>query len=171
MEIYKAVKKRYSCRSYLDKPIEKDKLQRIMDAARFAPSARNGQDWRFVIVTDKAVKARLLDGGTSQKFLANSAIVVGCSVNGGTMSCGQPVAAIDVAIAMEHIALAATCEDLATCWIGSFSPEPVRQVLGIPANVVVVELMALGYPADTQPEPKRMRLDEIVCYDKWTFAQ
>jgi nitroreductase len=169
MELYESIKKRYSCRSYIDKPIEKDKLDRILDAARLAPSARNGQDWRFVIVTDKKVKAKLLEAGTSQQFLANSAIVVACSVNAGTMSCGIPTAPVDVSIALEHIALAATSEGLATCWIGSFKPEPVKEVLGIPANIVIVELMALGYPADTQPTPKRVTVDDIVCYNNWTF--
>jgi nitroreductase len=169
MELYESIRKRYSCRSYIDKPIEKDKLERILDAARLAPSARNGQDWRFVIVTDRRVKAKLLEAGTSQQFLINSAIVVACSVNAGTMSCGIPTAPVDVSIALEHIALAATTEGLATCWIGSFKPDPVKEVLGIPANIVIVELMALGYPADTQPTPKRMGLDEIVCHDRWSF--
>jgi len=171
MEFYEAIRKRYSCRSYIDRPIEKDKLERILEAARLAPSARNCQDWRFVIVTDKKVKAALLEKATSQQFLANSTIIAACSVNTGTMSCGQPTASIDVAIALEHIALAATAEGLATCWIGSFKPEGVRQVLGIPENVVVVELMGIGYPADKQPTPKRMSLEEITCYDKWTFKQ
>jgi nitroreductase len=169
MEVFEAIRKRFSCRAYLDKPIEKEKLDRILEAARLAPSARNGQDWRFVIVTDKKVKAKLLEAGTSQKFLADSAIVVACSVNSGTMSCGQPVAPIDVSIALEHIALQATAEGLATCWIGSFKPEPVREVLGIPESIVVVELMAMGYPAVEQPTPKRMTIDDIVCYNKWTF--
>jgi nitroreductase len=171
MELYESIRKRYSCRSYVDKPIEKDKLDRVMEAARLAPSARNCQDWRFVLVTDKKVKAALLEKGTSQQFLANSTIIAACSVNNGTMSCGQPTASIDVAIALEHIALAATAEGLATCWIGSFKPDGVRAALGIPENIVVVELMGLGYPADKQPAPKRMRLEEIVCHDRWTFKQ
>ncbi|HSV27141.1 MAG TPA: nitroreductase family protein [Sedimentisphaerales bacterium] len=169
MELYEAIKKRYSCRSYQDKPVEKEKLDRILEAARLAPSARNCQDWRFVIVTDKKLKASLLEKATSQQFLANSTIIAACSVNSGTMSCGQPVAAIDVAIALEHIALAATAEGLATCWIGSFKPDGAREVLGIPKSIVVVELMGLGYPADRQPTPKRMKLDEIVCHNRWTF--
>jgi nitroreductase len=169
MELYDAIKKRYSCRSYIDKPIDKDVLARILDAARLAPSARNGQDWRFIIVTDKKVKAKLLEIGTSQQFLANSTIVAACSVNPGTMSCGIPTAPVDVSIALEHIALAATSEGLATCWIGSFKPDGVREALAIPPGIVIVELMALGYPADRQPTPKRMVLDEIVCYDRWNF--
>jgi len=169
MELYEAIKRRYSCRSYADKPIENDKLERILEAARLAPSARNCQDWRFIVITDKKAKAALLEKATSQQFLANATIIAGCSVNNGTMSCGQPVAAIDVAIALEHIALAATAEGLATCWIGSFKPAGAREALGIPENIVVVELMGIGYPTDKQPTPKRMRLDEIVCYNKWSF--
>ena len=72
-----------------------------------------------------------------------------CTVSDHVMRCGQAVGPIDVAIALEHIALQATELGLATCWIGSFYPDKVRPILGIPDSVIIVELLALGYPADT----------------------
>ena len=60
--------------------------------------------------------------------------------------------------------------DAATCWVGSFFPHKVRQILGIPEDIQVIELMAIGYPADEKPERKRGTLEDIVSYDKWNFA-
>ena len=96
-------------------------------------------------------------------------IIAACSNSNDVMRCGQAVAPIDVAIAMEHICLQATELGLATCWIGSFEPEKVRKVLGIPQDVAIIELMALGYPADKAKKPKREPIENIVCYDKWEF--
>ena len=85
------------------------------------------------------------------------------------MQCGQSIGPIDVSIALEHIALQAAQLGLATCWIGSFYPEKVRAILGIPPDIAVIELMAVGYPADEPKQPKRQPIDEILCYEKWQF--
>jgi len=170
MTVFEAIKKRYSCRDYLDKPIESDKLGRILEAARLAPSAKNLQDWRFVVVTEPEKRARLAEAASDQKFLAKAgAIIIGCSNNDEAMRCGQPVAPIDVAIAMEHIALQAVEEGLASCWIGAFYPEKVRPIVGIPEDIQIVELMALGYPADSPRTANRVTMDKIVCREQWRF--
>jgi nitroreductase len=170
MTISEAIRKRYSCRSYEDRPIEKEKLDIIFEAARLAPSAKNLQDWRFVVVSNKDTRIKLAEAANNQMFIADAgAIIAGCSNSGDVMRCGQPVAPIDVAIALEHIALQATELGLATCWIGSFYPDKVRAILGIPEDVAVIELMPLGYPADKQKEPRRERVENIVCYEKWRF--
>ncbi|HUT31614.1 MAG TPA: nitroreductase family protein [Sedimentisphaerales bacterium] len=170
MTVNEAIRKRYSCRAYQDRPAEKDKLDAIFEAARLAPSAKNLQDWRFVVVTKQETRRKLAEAANNQSFLESaSAIIVACSNNDHVMRCGQPIGPIDVAIALEHIALQATELGLATCWVGSFSPEKVRAVLDIPGDVAVIELMAVGYPADEQKKPTRLPLEEIVCYDSWRF--
>jgi len=170
MTLLDAIRKRYSCRAYQDRPIEQEKLQRIFEAARLAPSAKNLQDWRFVAVTDKESKRKLAQAANNQTFLQNAgAIIVACSISNEVMRCGQAVGPIDVAIALEHIALQAAESGLATCWIGSFYPEEVRPIVGIPENVAIIELMAVGYPADSPKEPNRQPLEKIVCYEKWRF--
>jgi len=170
MAVLDVIKKRYSCRSYLDKPIEQNKLDEILEAARLAPSAKNLQDWRFVIVTDKAKKRQLAEAANNQKFLENAgAIIVACSVSNYVMRCGQPIGPIDVAIALEHICLQATQLGLATCWIGSFYAEKVRFILDIPKDVAVIELMAIGYPADKATGANRLPLEKIASYEKWQF--
>jgi nitroreductase len=170
MDLFEVIKKRYSCRAYQKRPVESGKLDKILDAARLAPSARNFQDWRFVVVTDKEIRSQLSIAAANQAFVAQAPVVIACCSNiNHWMRCGQPTPSIDVAIAMEHIALAATSLGLATCWIGSFYPDQVRQILQIPTHIHVIELLTLGHPADKQPDPKRLPLNAIACMEKWGF--
>jgi len=170
MTVLEAIRKRYSCRAYQDKAIEQEKLDTILEAARLAPSAKNLQDWRFVVVTDKEKKHKLAEAANNQTFIEKAgAIIVACSVSSEIMRCGHALGPIDVAIALEHIALQATQLGLATCWIGSFYPDKVRPIVGIPQDVAIIELMAVGYPADKPKEPKREPIEKIVCYEQWQF--
>jgi len=170
MAVINAIRKRYSCRDYAERPIEKDKLTEILEAARLAPSARNAQDWRFVVVTDSELRSKLAAAtNRPEVFKKAAAIIVACSIGGEVMPCGQRIEPIDVSIALEHIALQAAELELATCWIGSFDPKVVREVTSVPQNIEIIELMTLGYPADEQKNPAREPIDKICCYNKWTF--
>ncbi len=170
MSVFEVINKRYSCRAYEDKPVEQEKLDKIFEAARQAPSAKNLQDWRFVVVTDKKRKQQLAECTNRPEVFGRAGVMIaGCSVCKETMRCGQLIAPIDVSIALEHIALAATELGLATCWIGSFDTEKSRQVLEIPEDIAIIELMALGYPANGRRQTTREPIGNIVCYDKWRF--
>lgn len=170
MQVLSAILGRYSCRAYQDKTVEQDKLDRVFEAARLAPSARNMQDWRFVAVRDSELRRQMQVAANNQPFIAQAPVVIAaCCENDYVMRCGQRCGPIDVAIAMEHIALQAAAEGLGTCWIGSFYPDQVRKILCIPENVAVIELMTLGYPADQARPKARVGLRQIVSYDKWGF--
>jgi nitroreductase len=170
MTVLEAIGRRYSCRAYQDRPIEQEKLDSIFEAARLAPSAKNTQDWRFVVVTDKETKRGVADTtNRPDVFEKAGAIIAACSNSDEVMRCGQAIGPIDVAIALEHIALQAAELGLATCWIGSFYTDKVRTILDIPADVAIIELMAIGYPADSKKEPQREPMEKIVCYEKWKF--
>jgi len=170
MDVSEAIRARYSCRSYQDKAIEKDKLDAVLEAARQAPSAKNLQDWRLVVVTDKETRKQLAVAANNQTFIEKAgAIIVACTASDHIMRCGQAIGPIDVAIALEHICLEATELGLATCWIGSFYPDQVRPIIGIPPEVEIVELMALGYPADPPKEHRREPMEKIVSFDRWGF--
>ena len=170
MDVFEAIQKRYSCRSYKEKEIEREKLDMLLEAARLAPSAKNLQDWRFVVVTDKEKKRKLAEAANNQTFLEKAGtVIVACTTADYIMRCGQAAGPIDVAIALEHICLSATELGLATCWIGSFYPDKVRSIVGIPADVAIVELLAVGYPADKPKERSREPMEKMACFETWLF--
>ncbi len=169
MDFFEVIKARRSIRKYKDKPVEAEKLITVLEAGRLAPSARNMQDWRFVVVQDAAMREKLVPAANNQIFVGQAPVVIACCTEQGdyTMRCGQPAGTIDVAIAIDHMTLAAEELGLGTCWIGSFYPDQVRSVLKIPESIQIVELLTLGYP-DEMPEPKpRLKLNQICYYDTW----
>jgi len=169
MDFFDAVEGRYSVRAYANRPVEEETLRKVLEAARLAPSAANRQEWRFIAVRDPDKRKKLAAIAHKQDFVAEAPVVLAaCAASDDhVMSCGQPCYPIDVAIALEHVALAATALGLGTCWIGAFDESAAKKLLGVPAGVRIVELMPLGYPAD-KPGPKtRLRLEEILMYDQW----
>lgn len=172
MKVMEAIAERRSIRSFSSKPVEEDKLLRVLEAGRLAPSARNMQDWKFVVVKDPGLRRRLAEAARNQEFVGQAPIViVACGTSDYVMTCGQLTYPIDVAISADHMALAAVEEGLGTCWIGAFYEDKVKELLGIPQAIRVVALLPLGYPAETtraESEPKpRKPLEEIVVYDGW----
>ena len=170
MIVNEAIRNRYSCRAYQDKPVEKEKIDSILEAARLAPSAKNLQDWRFVVITETQTRRQVADCTNRPNVFSKAGVIIAaCSISDEVMRCGQAVAPIDVSIALEHIALQATELGLATCWIGSFETQKVRTILGIPDDIQIIELMTVGYPADKLKQSSREPVEKIVCYDKWKF--
>ena len=170
MDVLDAIKTRKSIRKYLEKPLEDEKLNVVLEAARLAPSAGNRQEWRFVVVRDPKTRRGLADAANSQAFVGQAPIViVACAeTDGHVMRCGQLCYPIDVAIALDHMSLAATELGLGTCWIGAFNEQKVKQILGIPEEICVVQLMPLGYPSDPSLIRKsRLQLDRIVKHERW----
>ncbi|MGB2696737.1 MAG: nitroreductase family protein [Candidatus Zixiibacteriota bacterium] len=170
MNVFEAIKSRKSIRSFSDQKIEEEKLKKVLEAGRLAPSAGNMQEWKFVVVRDKELKEKLGTAANNQRFIAKAdVIIVGCATEvDKIMTCGQYTYPIDLAIAMDHMSLQAVEEGLGTCWIGAFKEDEVKKILGIPDEIRVVELMPLGYPLFV-PEPKpRKKLEDIVAYDHWS---
>jgi nitroreductase len=169
MNVFDAIKKRRSIRAFLDKPIEEEKLLRVLEAGRLAPSAKNLQEWKFIVVKDKELKKRIAVASNHQTFIAEAfVIILGCAtITDYVMTCGQPAYPIDLTIGMTQMTLQAVEEGLGTCWIGAFNEDEVKKILNIPKEVRVVQLFPLGYP-ESSPEPReRKKLKEIVCYDGW----
>jgi len=170
MNVIDAIKTRKSVRAYLDKPVENEKLDTILKAARFAPSAANLQEWRFVVVRDSDKRKKLVEAAKGQTFVGEAPVVlVACAeTDNHVMTCGQLCYPIDVAIALDHITLAAVELGLGTCWIGKFDEKKVKEILGIPEEIRVVGLMPLGYPSDPSlVEKRRLPLEKIVKYERW----
>lgn len=164
-----AINERFSVRKFKDYEIEEDKLERVLEAGRLAPSARNLQEWRFVVVHDPETREALAEAANGQQFVAEApAVIVGCAIaSDHVMSCGLHCFPIDVSISMAYITLAAVQEGLGTCWIGAFKPDRVHDILGIPNEVIVVGLLPIGYPDTDAPPKKRLDLEEIVMHEYW----
>ena len=169
MNVMEAIRQRRSIRAYQDKPVEEEKLQAVLEAARLAPSASNRQEWRYIVVRDPEMRAKLAEAANGQKFVGEAPVViVACAkTDGHKMTCGEACYPIDVAISLDHVTLKAVEEGLGTCWIGAFSQPKVKKLLNIPEEIRVVELMPLGYPADEPAERSRLGLDEIIIPEKW----
>jgi nitroreductase len=168
MNLMQAIRTRRSIRNNQDRLVEEEKLLAVLEAGRLAPSAKNMQDWRFIVVRDFATRQRLAEAARDQQFVAQAPVVIAaCGTSDLVMTCGQPAYAIDVAIAVDHMTLAAASLDLGTCWIGAFYEDKVKAILGVPQEVRVVALLPLGYPAK-QPSPRpRKTLDEVVAWEHW----
>ncbi|MGA2774914.1 MAG: nitroreductase family protein [Candidatus Omnitrophota bacterium] len=170
MNVMEAIKRRCSVRSYQDRALEKEKLESILEAARLAPSASNRQEWRFILVQDKSTRQRLMKAAKNQAFVAQAPVVIACcaKTDNQVMTCGQLSYPIDLAIAIEHMALKATEEGLGTCWIGAFYEDQVKEILGIPQDIRVVDLLTLGYPdKPCLGQKDRLALQEIVMHEGW----
>ncbi len=167
MNVFEAITKRRSIRKYQDRDVEEDKLLRILEAARLAPSARNRQEWRFIVVKDKKVKEELVrEASPHQPFMLQAPIIIVAYVleKDYIMRCGVSAHYIDVAIALTHIHLQAVEEGLGTCWIGSFYQDKVKKILNLPEESEVIQLMTLGYPAEDPAPRPRLPLEEIVRF-------
>ena len=184
MEFLDLVKKRQSVRSYdPDRPVERRKLERCIEAVRLAPSACNAQPWKLVIVDDPVLKKKVARAASAKWFGFNHftdqarilVVIVREDPNLtsklGTVLKDKPYTIMDVGIAAEHFCLQAASEGLGTCMIGWFDENKVKQLLGIPKRKRVELIITLGYPAkDAIREKHRKKNEEICSYNNYSEA-
>lgn len=168
MDIMEAINERRSVRSYLPDEIHDRILLKIIEAARLAPSAKNLQAWKFIVVKDAEIKNKLAQAA-SQMFLSEAPIIIAAVATDcdHLMRCGVPAYAVDLAIAVDHMALAAVEEGLGTCWIGAFDQHKAKQILNVPDNCTVVTIMPFGKPNEPARAKSRKDIKEILCFDKY----
>jgi len=169
MNVHEAIAARRSIRSYRGDPVEEAKLRRVLEAARLAPSARNMQEWKFVVVRDAELRKKLVPACKGQGFVSEAPVVIAaCAVkHDHVMTCGQYAYPIDLAVGVDHMTLAAVEEGLGTCWLGAFYEDRVREILGIPSTVRVVAVLTLGYPAESPGPRSRKPFEEVFCFDRY----
>ncbi len=171
--ILEIITHRRSIRSYDPREIEPEKIEYILDAFRKAPSAKNIQPWKLIIVKEKNKKIDLSIACNNQPFIAEAPLIIVACANEeeayGTMGGYMSSYPVDIAIALEHLMLAATETGLGTCWIGAFKENLVKGIMGVPDNIRVVALTPIGYPGPNAETPKRGRksISEVVCYEKY----
>ena len=157
------VKQRYSCRSYQAKDVEQEKLDYIMECVRFAPSAVNKQPWIFRMIKEKTDRA-MLQECYDREWFATAPMYIICSIlhdEEWVRSDGKHHGDIDIAIAVEHLCLAATEQGLATCWVCNFDAEKCKKLFLLTDNEEPAVLIPIGYAADEAKEKKRKPINEI----------
>ncbi|HUI71449.1 MAG TPA: nitroreductase family protein [Spirochaetia bacterium] len=161
--------KRRSVRSFTSQPLEKDQIERILEAARLAPSAKNRQEWRFIVIQKKETKQKVMEAAFSQEYVGQaSAIIAVCTTNiDYRMPNGQLAYPIDLAFASAHIVLQAVHEGLGTCCITTFDEQEVRELLTVPFSMRVVLLILIGYTGADAEQTPRKTLKQISSRDHW----
>ena len=164
MDFLELVKNRYSCRAYKTLDVEKEKLDYILECVRFAPSAVNKQPWRFHIVSSEDEKAKLQQCYNRDWFKSAPMYVIASILHDEewVRADGKHHGDIDIAIAVEHLCLAATEQGLATCWVCNFDAVLCKQLIVLPESEEPAVLIPLGYAADEPKEKKRKAINEIV---------
>ena len=164
------IRSRRSVRSYVDRPVDRSVLEDIFDVVRMAPSARNRQCWRFVIVDDRDMIRRIAGEGSTSTFVARAPVVVAAVATepGHLMRCGADASDVDLSIALDHLQLVAWSMGIGSCWLGSFDEPAVRGLLGVPDGQRIVSLMSLGYPEGEAGPPSRRPLRDVISFN--TFS-
>lgn len=170
MDFMDLIQKRYSVRAYKPDPIEPEKLQSILEAARLAPSASNRQPYQIIVIQTKGREAEL-NRIYSKDWFVQAPVVLAIVATRSTAWVRKydqmDYAYADATIAMDYMILAAHDLGLGTCWIAAFDPAPAREILGLPDDVEPVAFTPLGYAADEQGMRKRKELAELVRYERW----
>ena len=173
------VKSRQSDRAYLDKAVEIEKINRIIEAAHLAPSACNAQPWKLIVVTDAEKRSQIADAATSKMLSMNhftkqapvQIVLVEEEANFtskvGGWAQDKHYPHIDLGIIASHICLAASDEGLGSCMIGWCNEKKVAKILDIPKNKKVMLVILLGYSAQELREKKRKKLEDIVSWEKY----
>ena len=169
MGFLELVQKRYSVRAYKPDPVEDEKLQYVLEAARLAPTACNLQPFQFIFIHTKGKEADLRRIYKPSWFVEAPIVICVCGIPSQTWSRrdGKNYCDVDVTIAMDHLILAATDLGLGTCWIGAFNPIAAREVLGLPDDVEPIAFTPLGYPDDQPSYKSRKTTGELVRYEHW----
>ena len=173
MDVLEAIKGRRSIRAFKSEDAPPEIVEKLIDAARWAPSAGNIQPWEFIIVRNPEIKRNLAKAALNQSFIEEAPVVIvvcadeirssqGYGVRGKTLYCIQ-----DTAAATQNIHLAAYSLGLGTCWVGAFNEEEARKILEIPEGVRPVAIIPVGYPAEKPSARNRRPLNQIVHYEKF----
>jgi nitroreductase len=178
-EILNLINSRQSDRKYSDKPVEKEKLERIIEAGRMAPSACNAQPWKFIVVTDTELVLKVADAASAKligmnSFVAQAPVILvivrekpNMSSKVGATIKNKDYSLIDIGITTENICLQAKAEGIGSCIIGWFDERQIRKLLEIPKSKRVELIITLGYSLSEQREKRRKPATETVSYNKY----
>jgi nitroreductase len=178
-QILELILSRQSDRKYSDKPVEKEKLARIVEAGRMAPSACNAQPWKFIIVTDPELVGKIAEAAEAKligmnSFVAQAPVLLvivrekpNFSSKVGATIKNKDYSLIDIGIAAENICLQAKAEGIGSCIIGWFDEKMLKKLLGIPGSKRAELIITLGYSLSEKRWKKRKPAEETVSFNKY----
>ena len=169
MDVSEAIEVRRSIRKYKSTEVDDEKLKKIIESARIAPSAANRQEWKFLVVKDSDTREKLVEACHGQNFVAEAPILIAaCSTESEKiMPCGQYAYTVDLSIALSFMILQATELELGTCWLGAYDENMVKNVLNIPEDIRIVGMITVGYPNEKPDARPRKTTEEILTMEKW----
>ena len=173
MEFYEVIKTRRSVRSYINEQIPDDVLTRVLEAARIAPSGCNRQPWSFVVVRQAATREKLAKACCNQGFIGTAPVVIVCCgkrYDGKYQPWLNDAYMADTIIAIDHLILAARNEGLGTCWIGAMHDDQVGEIVGVPDDVDVLMVVAVGYPGSQEAfteQCSRKSMSEVCFFEEF----
>ncbi|RLW68802.1 MAG: nitroreductase [spirochete symbiont of Stewartia floridana] len=169
MDILAAIRERFTTQSFDGRPIDSDVLDRILEAGRLAPSAKNRQTWRFIAIKKPEIKQVLSNACFGDaRILKSGCIIAACTTNiQYIMPNGQPSYPLDIAFAVSYMDLQATHEGLATAIVSSYDEQAVKSLLTTPYSMRVVLMLAVGHSSEKKAFKKRFPSDRLISYDHW----
>ncbi|MBL4932787.1 nitroreductase family protein [Clostridium paridis] len=175
----KEIEVRRSIRKYIDKPVEDEKINEILESGRLAPSGNNTQPWHYIVVKSDEMRQRIMEASHNQKWMMTAPVFivsvadVRCRIKEDISidddSSEDEVKRIirDTAISTGYMLLQANNLGLGVCWVAEFTQEEIRPVLNIPSDKYVIGVITVGYP-DEAPKPRpRKNIEDIVHYESW----
>jgi len=170
---------RQSDRGYIDRPVEKEKIDRILEAARMSPSACNAQPWKFIVVSDPGIRKQIAEAASAKALGMNTfvnevplfIVIVREKPNMtsriGSAVKGKDYSLMDIGIASAFISLQACAEGLGSCIMGWFNEKLVRKILGIPSGKRVELIIAVGYRSKELRQKRRKPPEEVISFNKY----
>lgn len=181
MDFSELIKIRQSVRRYSDKPVEKEKIEKCLEAARLAPSASNSQPWKYIVVDEEELKNKVAEATFDKvvkfnKFAVQAPVIIVVVLEKPKLVTQMGIEIkkrewplIDIGISTEHFCLQAAELGLGTCMIGWFNQKRIQKLLNIPKNKTIGLLITLGYAPDDYALRKKIRKEksEIIGHNKY----
>jgi nitroreductase len=169
MELLREIAERKSTVSFHDKELEQAVIERVLEAGRRAPSAKNRQPWRFIIVRSQQIRSRIYGAAYQQDHVGQAPVIIAlCTTNVDyRMPNGHHSYLMDIAMAASFMMIQAEAEGIGSCALGTYDEQLVKEILTVPYSMRVPLLLLLGH-AEQRPEfSERKSLDRIISYDHW----